>query len=112
MSSSMDRRDFLKVSSLASGGLLLSFGQQTIGSTSTGNAFEPNGFIQIHSTGRIVLFASNPEIGQGVKTSLPMILAEELDVPWEKVEVAQSAIDRDKFGRQAAGGSRATPAMW
>lgn len=109
------RRDFIKAGSLATGGLFVSFRWGWTASpptTATTSGFEPNGFIRIHSNGRIVLFATNPEIGQGVKTSMPMILAEELDVAWDQVEVEQSDIDRERFGRQAAGGSRGTPAMW
>jgi isoquinoline 1-oxidoreductase subunit beta len=68
--------------------------------------FSPNAFLQIGSDGSIVLFSKNPDIGQGEKTSLPQIVAEELDVDWRKVEVRQGALDL-RFGSQFAGGSTA-----
>jgi isoquinoline 1-oxidoreductase beta subunit len=115
VSKGISRRDFIRVSGLAGGGLMVGFslfGGRSVHAAASESGFEPNAFIQIGLDGIVVLYATNPEIGQGVKTSLPMILAEELDVPWEQVEVRQSGISEEKYGRQAAGGSRATPAMW
>lgn len=116
----IDRRSFLKVSGAAGGGLLLAFAlgggaSRSEASTEAGEEpgdFQPNAFIRIGSDGAIVIAAKNPEIGQGVKTSLPMIVAEELDVDWDQVTVEQSAIDPAKFGRQSAGGSQSTPRNW
>ena len=73
--------------------------------------FSPNAYVRIHADG-IQLFAKNPEIGQGVKTSLPMIIAEELDANWEDVEVIQSRIDQAAYGAQFAGGSMSIPMNW
>ncbi len=69
-------------------------------------------YIHIDPSGGITLFAPNPEIGQGVKTSLPMILAEELDVDWQQVQVKFAAIDAAVYGRQVAGGSRSVFTRW
>ena len=65
--------------------------------------------MQVQPDGKIVLFAKNPEVGQGVKTSLPLIVAEELDADWTQVEVRQSVIDAALYGPQFAGGSLSIP---
>ena len=72
-------------------------------------AFDANPYVQIQPDGKIVLFAKNPEVGQGVKTSLPMIVAEELDADWQQVEIRQSVIDAALYGPQFAGGSLSIP---
>ncbi|MDE0660774.1 MAG: molybdopterin-dependent oxidoreductase [Gammaproteobacteria bacterium] len=105
----LDRRQFLKLTGLVGGGLMLSF--STPRALANAAALQPNGYIKIDATG-IVLYAKNPEIGQGVKTSLPMIVAEELDAAWEDVEVVQSAIDQGLYGAQFAGGSMSIPMNW
>ena len=104
----LDRRQFLKLTGLVGGGLMLSFAPRALGNAA---ALQPNGYIKIDASG-IVLYAKNPEIGQGVKTSLPMIVAEELDAAWEDVEVVQSTIDQGLYGVQFAGGSMSIPMNW
>jgi isoquinoline 1-oxidoreductase beta subunit len=116
----LDRRAFLKLTGLAGGGLMLGV---TVGCSreepaapeptaeATGQPFAPNAFVQITSD-RIVIYAPNPEIGQGIKTSLPMIVAEELDAAWDDVTVVQSDIDAARYDRQVAGGSRSIPHGW
>ena len=101
-----DRRGFFKTTALAGGGFLLG-GWLTPKSTSAevaATSFSPSVFIRISPQGVVTLFAKTPEIGQGVKTTLPMILAEELEVDWEKVTVEQGDVD-SRFGGQTAGGS-------
>ncbi|MDE0064501.1 MAG: molybdopterin-dependent oxidoreductase [Gammaproteobacteria bacterium] len=105
----IDRRQFLKVTGVVGGGLMLCF--TGVRASATGGVLRPNGFLRIDGDG-ITLYAKNPEIGQGVKTSLPMIVAEELDAAWEDVEVVQAPIDEATYGRQAAGGSTSIPMNW
>jgi isoquinoline 1-oxidoreductase beta subunit len=113
------RRDFLRVTALAGGGLLigtwLDFGAVGVLEASeplVATDFEPNAFIRIAPDGAVTIIAKNPEIGQGVKTMLPMLIAEELDVPWESITVEQAMSDPSKYGAQFAGGSTATPNNW
>lgn len=106
----LDRRQFLKLTGLVGGGLMLSFSPLRKVRAQDGTVFSPNVFVKIDAEG-ILLYAPNPEIGQGVKTSLPMMLAEELDVAWEDVRVVQAPIDT-AFGSQFAGGSMSTPMAW
>lgn len=111
------RRDFLRLTGLAGGGLMLQFSVGDVradahAQASAGNArFAPNAYLQISTSG-ILIYATQPEAGQGVKTALPMIIAEELDAAWEDVEVRLSGVDAAAFGRQFAGGSTAVPRVW
>jgi isoquinoline 1-oxidoreductase beta subunit len=109
------RRSFLKLTGIAGGGLMLGViaGRSPNANATSrgGRAFEPNAYVQI-TADAIVIYAPNPEIGQGVKTSLPMIVAEELDADWSDVRVEQSRIDAKDYGGQVAGGSRSVPLAW
>jgi isoquinoline 1-oxidoreductase beta subunit len=113
----MDRRSFLRVSGLAGTGVLLGLYLKDGAKLLAANGeeipagFSPNAFIRISSTGAVTIVSKNPEIGQGIKTSLPMIVAEELDVDWKAVTVEQADLDR-RFTRQVAGGSTSTPTNW
>ena len=114
---SLSRRIFLKASATAGGGLLLHAVLSPLGqiakadfsATPADRAASLNAYIRIAPDGIVTIMAKNPEIGQGVKTMLPMVIAEELDVDWKNVRVEQAPLDAAKFGRQFAGGSTATP---
>src|SRR5262245_8382119 len=110
MSSSISRRYFLRVGALAGGGMLLGFrltADAAESAVAEEAAFAPNAYISIDTTGLVTLMAPNPEIGQGVKTAIPMLLAEELDIDWQKVVIQQAALDAKAYGNQVAGGSGA-----
>jgi isoquinoline 1-oxidoreductase beta subunit len=115
---SIDRRAFLRVSALAGGGIALASyiePAEALASWMMPKApavFAPNAYIRITTDGVITIVAKNPEIGQGVKTMLPMLIAEELDVDWQDVKVEQAMSDPAKYGAQFAGGSLATPNNW
>jgi isoquinoline 1-oxidoreductase beta subunit len=106
------RRDLLKAS-VISGGLVLSFSIAAKAEAAQGAGAQAlNAYVRIAPDGVVTIMGKNPEIGQGIKTSLPMIIAEELDVPWEKVRIEQADCDPKLYGRQFAGGSLATPMNW
>lgn len=111
------RRAFLKASAALGGGLLLelslparSVAALTGAGSSTGA--ELNAYVRIAPDGLVTIVSKNPEIGQGIKTMLPMLIAEELDVDWSRVRTEQADNDPARYGRQFAGGSRATPLHW
>jgi isoquinoline 1-oxidoreductase beta subunit len=114
------RRDFLKVASLTSGGLLIGFnffGAETeapavLSGTGFAGELEFNSYLSIGTDGTITIFSPNPELGQNIMTSFPMIVAEELDADWNKVKVLQGPIDAKRFDRQVTGGSGAIPHSW
>ncbi len=112
----MDRRSFLRATALGGGGFLLTLYTkpalaQRRGAPATAG-FSPAAFIRISPDGIATIMAKNPEIGQGVRTTLPMIIADELDIDWKMVKVEQADLDESKFGRQNAGGSTAIPTNW
>jgi isoquinoline 1-oxidoreductase subunit beta len=108
----VNRRSFLRVTSLAGGGVL--FGLVAKPPKASGQfgpqaAQVPNNFIRIDPDGTVTIMAKDPEVGQGVKTMLPMLIAEELDVDWKSVKIEQTDFDDTKYAAQFAGGSLATP---
>jgi len=119
ISSKLSRRSFLKASALAGGGMILSF-SWLAGCKPTSEElmtmpkewFRLNGYIRIGDNGVITIMSPNPEGGQNIKTSMPMIVAEELDADWTKVIVEQAPLDTENFTRQFLGGSQAIRIGW
>jgi len=117
--SKIDRRTFLKVSALAGGGMMLSFGWLA-GCKPTPEEvmvlpkewFELNNYIKIGENGVVTLMSANPEFGSNVMTSMPMILADELDVDWKNVIVEQADFFPKRFDRQFTGGSQGIRLGW
>ena len=109
----LDRRNFLKASALVGGGLMLEFNLGSmINAEELGTLVgskELNVFVKIASDGKITIYSATPEMGQGVKTTLPMIIAEEMGANWADVEVIDAPLDAGKFGMQGAGGSTSIP---
>ncbi len=115
------RRSFLSVTALAGGGMMLGFvepeaiAQQTApqrpGGPPPQPPLDPRTFIKIAPDGTVTLIARNPEIGQGIRNMLPMLIAEELEIDWKTVKVEQADLDA-KYGGQMTGGSRAASNNW
>ena len=117
------RRSFITKSGLAGGGLVLGFSflnsckprmPESVAASieMPKDWFEINGFLKIGENGVISIMSPNPEIGQNVKTSMPMIVAEELDCDWNNVLVEQAALNTEIFSGQIAGGSQSIRQGW
>jgi isoquinoline 1-oxidoreductase beta subunit len=114
----LDRRAFLQVSAVAGGGLLIGLYAPDVlaqgrggGPGATAASLAPNTYITIHPDNTFTIIAKNPETGQGIKTALPMIIADEFDVDWAQVKIQQADLD-PKYGGQIEGGSRAIPSNY
>lgn len=115
------RRAFIRNTGLASGGLVLGFSwlasckdkaAMEAALQMPDSWFEINGFLKIGNNGLVSIMSPNPEIGQNVKTAMPMIVADELDVDWANVLVEQAPLNTDIFTRQLAGGSQSIRQGW
>src|SRR5581483_8192363 len=129
----IDRRSFLTVAATGTGGVLFGLVFKADAQQGRGGAkgappaggrggpggfgapaapLKPADFIEVHPDNTVTIIAKNPEVGQGVRALLPMMIAEELDVDWKDVKVVQADQDQAKYGGQIAGGSTATPTNW
>jgi isoquinoline 1-oxidoreductase beta subunit len=127
----LDRRSFLRVSSLAGGGIAL--GLVTLNEADAqppaagkgkgapgggggfgggGAALNPNNFIEIAADGTVTIAAKNPDVGQGIRTMLPMLIAEELDADWSKVKIKMVDVDQAKYGGQIANWALRAERCW
>ncbi|HJT18408.1 MAG TPA: molybdopterin cofactor-binding domain-containing protein, partial [Thermoanaerobaculia bacterium] len=103
----VDRREFVKLTSVASAGLLLGV---------RANAAEDaehdlNAFVQVGTNCIVTIYVPKSEMGQGVRTAIPMMIADELDADWKKVRIKQADFDK-KYGNQGTGGSSSVRTTW
>ena len=105
----LSRRYFIRNLSLVSGGLVLGCElgstKKEINPLTADGSFSPNLFVELKADGKLILTASRSEMGQGVRTSLTSVIADEMDADWNLVEVVQAAGD-DAYGNQNTDGSR------
>lgn len=116
---SIGRRSFIKNVTLTGGGMVLGFNWFISCKSSTKEVlampkewFTINGFLKIGENGMVTIMSPNPEIGQNVKTSMPMIVAEELDIDWKNVIIEQADLNTSLYSWQIAGGSRSISSSW
>ena len=110
----LERRSFLKISLLAGGGVMFGLATERDAEAQGRGGPpapppDPHNYIKVAPDGTVTIMAKNPEVGQGVKTMLPMLIAEELDVDWKQCKIEQADYDESKYNAQSAGGSTATP---
>ncbi|HWP81724.1 MAG TPA: xanthine dehydrogenase family protein molybdopterin-binding subunit [Bacteroidota bacterium] len=113
MNATLTRRDFIKVATAGGTGLVLSFylpGREA-GAADIAS-FAPNAFLRIDPDGTVTITVHKSEMGQGVLTALPMIVAEELDADWAKVKFVQADAHPTKYGSQGTGGSASVRTSW
>jgi isoquinoline 1-oxidoreductase beta subunit len=104
------RRTLLKTGLAGGGGLFLSWGLEANGAlAANASPMELNAFVRIAPDGLITIMGKNPECGQGIKTMLPMVIAEELEADWSRVSIEQAMSEPARYGTQVAGGSTSTP---
>jgi isoquinoline 1-oxidoreductase beta subunit len=118
-SARMSRRDFLEATTAAGAGLVIGFHLPAPGRSRCAGAaapFAPNAWVRIGPDDRVQLFVDRSEMGQGVATALPMLLAEELEAEWTKIEIAFAPAAPEYanplFGIQGTGGSTSVRAAW
>ncbi len=106
----VNRRDFVKITSAASAGLVLAL-QMPRARAAQDDEYPLGAFVQIGTDGLVTIYVAKSDMGQGVRTALPMIVADEMDADWKKVRIRQADLDK-KYGRQGTGGSSSVRTMW
>jgi isoquinoline 1-oxidoreductase beta subunit len=110
----LNRRSFLRLGTSVTGGLIVALyvKRDPLGYLDAEEAFSPNAFIRLEPDNTITLWAKNPDMGQGVKTSMPMIIADEMDADWSKVKIEQADLNEKTYGGQGSGGSDSITSDW
>ncbi len=109
--SPLSRRDFLTAGAAAGAGLVIGFYLPRGSRNGSGQGFSPNAYLRITPENKVTIVVARSEMGQGVRTSLPMILAEELEADWKQIEVEQAGAST-LFGDQTTGGSASVRTTW
>jgi isoquinoline 1-oxidoreductase beta subunit len=113
-STQIDRRSFLQVTALAGGGVIIGmYAPDVLAQGGRGGpqipwSLAPADYITVHPDNTFTILAKNPETGQGIRTALPQIIADEFDIDWSQVKIQQADLN-PKYGPQFEGGSRAMP---
>ncbi|MBV9045568.1 MAG: molybdopterin-dependent oxidoreductase, partial [Alphaproteobacteria bacterium] len=105
----VNRRDFVKITSVASAGLVI--GLRAPRAEAQESAHPLGAFVHVGTDGSVTVYVSKSDMGQGVRTALPMIVAEELGADWKKIKIVQADLDK-KYGRQGTGGSSSIRTMY
>ncbi|MCI0445998.1 molybdopterin-dependent oxidoreductase [bacterium] len=109
----LSRRAFLVLGSTAAGGLAIAlYMKKNPFGPESGEALSPNAFIKLEPDNTITLWSKNPDMGQGVKTAMPMIIADEMEADWSKVKVEQADLNTKAYGDQGSGGSDSITSDW
>jgi len=112
----VNRRDFMKIASSAGAGLVLSFylpsAESELFAEPLAESFSPNVWLKIDPSGIVTVTVAKSEMGQGSRTYFPMILAEELEADWSTIRVEQAPAHADKYGSQSTGGSTGVRTSW
>src|SRR6202162_3430397 len=107
--SPFSRREFIAAGTAAGAGLVIGF--YLPHGSNGGDVFSPNAYLKITPDNKVIVVVARSEMGQGVRTSLPMILAEELEADWKQIQIEQAAAST-LFGDQTTGGSASVRTTW
>jgi isoquinoline 1-oxidoreductase beta subunit len=108
----VDRREFLTVGLTALGGLAVGVRLGNTDRSLSERAFAPNAFVRVEPNGDVVVVVPRPEMGQGSRTAIAMLVAEDLEADWEHIRVEQADLDEKRYGPQYAGGSAVVRTSW